>query len=277
MDRALICGHLLLAIITYYEGDQAREALDFLVLVDSDIPNSGLATRYPCDVSLVSLTVVLTRQVLTKPLMEFFVVRKMEVNVSHVDLAVRKLTDNENETFKSLLKSFLEQSQGGMDKCDLSDQLDESLDQNKTFFTTLLVEGRAKLTQQIAFKVLRSSDQSLIHLMMSRADSVLRASILVQGYSSGDGVAVESVLKAGPIDASHVDLNDLVISSVYLSHHEYIVKLVKLGASPNGLSLVSGANTISTLFKAQHMSLKGKVSHYSNLNIIASSNYVYNM
>ena len=258
IDRSLICGHLMLAIVTHYERKKACKALNFLVVVDPQVPNSGLATRYPCDVSLISLTVVLTRQVVTKPLMKFFVAKKMEVNLSHVDLAIKKLTDEESEIFRILLSSFLEQSKANA-KCDLSDQLNESLDQKKLSFTTILV-GSAKLTQQIAFKVLRSENKQLISDMIKRADSVLRAILLIQGYNTGDNSLVRDVLEAGPIDASHIDLNDVITSSVYLSHHEYIIKLIKLGACPNGLSLVSGTNTISTLFKAQHISLKGKVS-----------------
>ncbi|XP_019859701.1 PREDICTED: uncharacterized protein LOC100635005, partial [Amphimedon queenslandica] len=239
-DKDSFCGPLILYLLNNYSKEKIEKALQFLFFPSPSIEKSGLAFKYPCDVSSLSVCLVYTRGVLTEPILDMLVQCNLQVKQTDVVQLVSALQESELSLFQRLVSICEAQSTTSCESA-FSHLLDRSLlSKNRTFATYLISKGvtPTRLSSALAFEMLmefNSSQNEDIIKIANACSPDVRAEFAAKSLAMSNLQLFHEILDTGPLHSCYIDISTFICSPLMNEEMKYLNRFLDTGACPNGM------------------------------------------
>ena len=256
-DKDSICGQLLIYLITHYDKEQIEKALQFLFFPSPSIEKSGLAFKYHCDVSSLSVSLVYSKGVLTEPILDMLVQCNLLVKqLDIVQLVVLLDEELELSLFQRLVSICEAQSMSSI-QSSLSDSLDKALLSKKEVFASYLLSKGVTPTHvssSLAYDLLLSSPYCVpsapsedFKRIVCTCGPDVRAEFAAKSLAASHVSLFHQVLSSGSLDSSRVDLSSIVSLVLMNEDMKYLDEFLDTGACPDGVP--GGSPPLAAVFR----------------------------
>lgn len=250
-DRASICTQLISHLMSNCSPDQAKKCVNFLLITKPGYDKSGLAMRYPCDVSSVSVCSFYSMSLLNSSVLTVLVHLNLQVNASDITQLAHDCKNDEFDLFQKLVITCVKRSKL---KFDFSDALEKAAITNKSNFASFLLKLGAKpskIAAPLLFDLLKS-ERSLLKTILDSCSPDVRAELVVKGLVSNDINLLLDAVESGRINSASIDLSKVMSSKILVENLHYIPKLIQTGACPDGVD--GSTPPIVSVFGENHLS-----------------------
>ena len=239
-DKDSFCGPLIIYLLNNYTKEKIEKALQFLFFPSPSVEKSGLAFKYPCDVSSLSVCLVYTRGVLTEPILDMLVQCNLQVKQTDVVQLVSALQESELSLFQRLVSICEAQSTTSCESA-FSHLLDRSLlSRNRTFATYLISKGvtPTRLSSALAFDMLmelNSAQNEDIIKIANACSPDVRAEFAAKSLAVSNLQLFHEILDTGALHSCYIDISTFICSPLMNEEMKYLNRFLDTGACPNGM------------------------------------------